>query len=109
MMNRKEIQMNDRSKFDPNEGIVPCAICRKWVFVSGAPKDKSGDPVHPCCLNRECDFCSNPDKLPVGFHWDIESDEDKAMCEKCARKRKIADMPGWNKKKDRRIRNVRRR
>jgi len=74
-------------------GLVPCGICGKWVRSDIETKDASGAVVHPPCLNRECDFCTNPEKLPVGLYWDIEKDEDMFMCESCKGKRRIDVVP----------------
>ena len=74
-------------------GVVPCGICGKWVFNDVQTVDKEGHPVHPACLNRQCDFCQNPKKLPVSLHWDVEKDENMFMCEDCMKYRKISDPP----------------
>lgn len=74
-------------------GIIPCGICKKWVRSNIGTTDESGNVVHPACQKRECDFCSNPKKLPVGLYWDNEKDEDAFMCDDCKGKRRIQEFP----------------
>jgi hypothetical protein len=72
-------------------GIVPCGICHKWVLNDVKTKDENGLPVHPACLNKVCDFCTNPKRLTVGLYWDIEKDDNMFMCEDCKKKRIISE------------------
>ena len=74
-------------------GIVPCGICKKWVRSDIETKDENGAVVHPPCLRRECDFCANPKKLPVGLYLDAEADDSKFMCDDCKKIRRISEPP----------------
>jgi hypothetical protein len=76
-------------------GIVPCGICKKWVRSDIETKDENGDAVHPACQRRECDFCPNPKRLPVGLYLDAEADEDMFMCDDCKKTRRLMEPPEY--------------